>query len=85
MDDLTGSKSPLSITAMAKSIIIRNLSRRTSADSDEVCVIVIGKTKVFTKLPLGNAGRVLLLKVGGLVLVFCASDGNFMVVVVLVI
>jgi hypothetical protein len=80
-----GSKSPLSIIAMAESIIIRNLSRRTSADSGEVCVIVTGRTKVSTKLPLSNACSVLLLKVGGLVLVFCASDENFMVIIVLVI
>jgi hypothetical protein len=85
MDDSMGSKSLLSIIAMAKLRILRNLSRRTSADSGEVCVILIGRTKVSTKLPLGNAGRVLLLKISGLVLVFCASDGNFMVVIVLVI
>jgi hypothetical protein len=84
MDDSMGSKSLLSIIAMAKLRILRNLSRRTSADSGEVCVILIGRTKVSTKLPLGNAGR-MLFKISGLVLVFCASDGNFMVVIVLVI
>jgi hypothetical protein len=73
------SKSWLSIIAMAKSIIIRNLSRRTSADSGDVCVIAIG-TKVSTKLPVSTACRVLLLRIGGLVVVFGASDGDFMVV-----
>jgi hypothetical protein len=73
-----GSKVPLSITAMADSRIMRNLSRRTSADTG------IGRTGVSTTLPLDKACRMLLLelKAGGLVLLFCASDGDFMVVVV---
>jgi hypothetical protein len=66
---------------MAESIIIRTLSRWTSADSGEVCVTVIGRTEVFTALPLDNACRMLFLKVVGLQLVFCVSDGDFMVVV----
>jgi hypothetical protein len=65
---------------MAESMIIRTLSRRTSADSGEACVI----TKAFNTSPLVNASRMLLLKVVGL-LVFCASDGDFMVVVVVVV
>jgi hypothetical protein len=80
-----GSKSPLSIIAMAESRIVRNLSRRTSADSSEVCVTVIGRTEVSPASRVVNACRVLLLKVVGLVLlVFCASDGDFMVVVVVI-
>jgi hypothetical protein len=79
-----GSKSSLSIIAMAESIIRRTLSRLTSADSGEVCVIVIGSREAFTTLPLDNAFRMLLLKLVGLVLVFCMSDGDFMVVDVVI-
>jgi hypothetical protein len=82
VDDSIGSKSPLSIIAMAASRIIRNLSLRTSADSGEVCDIVIGRTEASTTSRVFNACRVLLLKVVGLVMVFCASDGIFMVVIV---
>jgi hypothetical protein len=73
-----GSKSSLSFIAMARLIIIRTLSRRTSADTG------VGRTEVSATLPLDSACRMLLLelKAGGLVLVFCASDGDFMVVVV---
>jgi hypothetical protein len=87
MDDSMRSKSSLSISAMARLIILRTLSRRTSADSGEVCVTGIGRTEVSTTLPLNNACRMLLLdvKAGGLVLVFCASHGDFMVVVVIVV
>jgi hypothetical protein len=77
-----GSKSPLSITAMADARTMRNLSRRTSADTGTG-----GRTEVSTTLPLDNACRMLLLelKAGGLVLVFCASDGDFMAVVAAVV
>jgi hypothetical protein len=77
-----GSKSQLSsITAMAELRIVRNLSRRTPADSGELCVTAIGRTEVSSTLPLDNACRMLLLvlKVVGLVLLFGASDGDFMV------
>jgi hypothetical protein len=72
-----GSELQLSISALAESIIIRNLSRPASADTG------IGRTEVSTTFPLDTACRMLLLelKAGGLVQVFCASDGNFMVVV----
>jgi hypothetical protein len=65
---------------MADSRIIRNLSRRTSADTG------IGRTEVSTTLPPDSARRMLFLelKAIGLVLVFCASDGDFMVVIVVV-
>jgi hypothetical protein len=82
-----GSKSSLSSSAMAESIIMRTLSRRTTADSGEVvCVNGIGRTEGSTTLPLDNACRMLLLvlKAVRLVLVSCASDGDFMVVVAVV-
>jgi hypothetical protein len=89
MDDSMASKSSLSIIAMAELIIARDLSRWTSADSGEVCVCVTvtGRIEVPTTLPLNNACRMLLLvlKAGGLVLVFCASAEDFMVVVVAVV
>jgi hypothetical protein len=82
------STSSLSIIAMAELIIIRDLFRWTSADSGEVfvCVIGTGRIDVPATLPLNNACRMLLLvlKAVGLVLVFCASDGDFMVVIVVV-
>ena len=76
-----GSKSPLSISSMADARTMRNLSRRTSADTGTG-----GRTEVSTTLPPDNACRMLLLelKAGGLVLVFWASDGDFMVVIVVV-
>jgi hypothetical protein len=81
------STSSPSIIAMAELIIVRDLSRWTSADSGEACVCVAGtgRIEVPTTLPLNNACRMLLLvfKAGGLVLVFCASTGDFMVVVVI--
>jgi hypothetical protein len=81
-----GSKSPRSIIAMARSRITRTLSRRISADWSEVCVTGRRRAEVSTRLPLDNACRMLLLKVVGLVLVvFGASDGDFMVVDVVVI
>jgi hypothetical protein len=89
MDGSMASKSSLSIIAMAELIIIRTLSRWTSADSGGVCVCVTGTggIEVPTTLPLNNACRMLLLvlKDGGLLLVFCASDEDFMVVIVVVI
>jgi hypothetical protein len=84
MDESMASRSSLLISAIAASRVIRNLLRRTSADSGEVCVIVIGRTEVSATLMLDNACRMLLLKGVGLVLVFCASDGDFMVVTVVV-
>jgi hypothetical protein len=67
---------------MAELTIKRNLSRRTPADSGEVCVTAIGRTDMSTTLPLDNACRMLLLvlKVVGLVLLFGTSDGDFMVI-----
>jgi hypothetical protein len=64
-----GSELQLSTSAMADARIIRNLSRRTFADTG------IGRTEVSTTLPLDNACRMLLLelKAVGLVLVVCAS------------
>jgi hypothetical protein len=89
MDDSMTYKSSLSIIAMAELIIVRDLSRWTSADSGEVCVCVTGtgRIEVPTTLPLNNACRMLLLvlKAGGFVPVFCASAEDFMVVIVVVI
>jgi hypothetical protein len=86
LDDSKGSKSSLSsITAMARLTIIRNLSRRASADWGEVCGTGIRRAEVSSTLRLDSAGRMLLLvgpKVVGLVLLFGASDGDFMVVTV---
>jgi hypothetical protein len=86
-DDSMGSRSSLSITAMAKSRNTRNLSRWTASDSgEEVLVLVlVGRTEgVSTTLLLDSAAsRMLLLKVVGLVRllseVFGVFDGDFMV------
>jgi hypothetical protein len=71
-----GLESSPSISAMAESIIIRNLSRRTASDSGEV-IVLVGRTEVSTTLLLDSAACwMLLLKV----MVFCACDGDFIVV-----
>jgi hypothetical protein len=71
-----------SIRAIDKSRIISKLLRCWTAwDSGEVFVIVLGRNGD-SALLLNNACSMLLLKVVGWVLVFCACGGDFMVVVV---
>jgi hypothetical protein len=85
-DDSTGSKSLLSITAMAKLRIPRNLSRRIASDSGEEVLLVLVLVFTTTLLLDSAAIRMLLLKVVlGLVRllseVFCAlEDGDFIVI-----
>jgi hypothetical protein len=84
-DDSMGSKSSLSITAMAKLRITRNLSRRIASDSGEEVSLVLVLVFTTTLLLDSAAIRMLLLKVVGLVRllseVFCAlGDGDFMVI-----
>jgi hypothetical protein len=83
VNDSMKSKSSLSITASARSIVTRNLSRRTASDSgDEVLVIVLVLST--TLLLDKTACSMLLLKVVRLVKVlpevfWVVSDGDFMV------
>jgi hypothetical protein len=71
-----GSKSSTpSSSAVAESRIVRNRLRRwTALDSEEVFVVVVGRTGDST----------LLLENAGLVVVLLVCDGDFMVVVVMV-
>jgi hypothetical protein len=72
------------MTAIAKSRISRNLTRRTASESGEevLAIVLVAWTEVVsTTLLLDDAAcRMLLLKVVGLVgEVFWVSDGDFMV------